>query len=195
MASGREDYYFPDIELTAMLAKMDDNITALGVISTDLDAVNIALGVVADKLSIGEDLIDSLDLLDGTMDGRLTLGELDASQIHDDLVASIDQLVLTVAELVGVHADTTDLIAMGEEDTSGTAGDGSNIVLVSGINQKRNVLVVNNTDGNQISYARTYNAANAGVINSGSSATFHDAPGVWLGSGITNWTAHEEWAT
>lgn len=113
MASGREDYYFPDVELTAMLAKMDDNITALGVISTNLGDVNTALALVATKLSTGADMIDALDALDGTVDGLLTLGELNSSQLHDDLVLTIAELVDAVAELTAHSGQFTDITYQG----------------------------------------------------------------------------------
>ena len=181
MASGKEDYYFPDVTLTPLLAKLDEQLVALALIAT--------------KLETGSTMVDALDALDGTVDGLLTLGELNGSQIHTDLVANIAELVLTVAELVGVHADTSELIDYSQEDTSGTAGLGGNTIQVSSINLKRNMLRVNNNGGGGITYSRTNGGATAGTIGAGSSATFFDTAGVWLGSGANAWTAHHEWAT
>lgn len=84
MASGKVDYFFPDISLTPLLAKMDENLVKLDAITA--------------KLSIGEDLIDSLDMLDGTMDDRLTLGQLDTSNVVTNLATIISE-ELTLSQL------------------------------------------------------------------------------------------------
>ena len=211
MASGRADYYFPDIDLTAMLAKMDDNITALGVISTNLGTANTALDLVATKLdtvatkldtvatklSIGADLVNTLDGLDGTVDGLLTLGELNTSNVVTELQSAIVELVLTVAELVGVHADTTELITIGEADTSGPVSLVS-WTLVSDVNVRRISIIITNDGAYPCWYSRDGGTTQHGTIEVLGQASFFDSGGIWMQSkntGVSNFAAHEEWAT
>lgn len=141
------------------------------------------------------ELADKLDSLDGTMDGRLTLSELNGSNVVTQLEAAVSELVDTVAELVGVHSDTTAMIDYSQADTSGSAYGAW--VLVSDINLKRNVLLLTITGGYTMNYSRDGGSTTAGTIASQGSAQFHSSAGIWVQctSGWNAFTAHEEWAT
>lgn len=175
----------------------------------DLTALNAetAIGTarmyaIKQSVETGGDLITKLDNLDGVADGKLDLNKMKTFDIFYDSVAaksrlevSIDKLILAVAELVGVHADTTDMVAYGEEDWDGDCV-GNVWTLISDENQKRNMIRVYNDYTSAVQYSRDMGVTVGGWIGALSSALFHDPDGVWLKSSTASpWHAHEEWAT
>ncbi len=180
MASGSEDYWM----------------TKSRFIGSILDNIFSGLGT-------GGDLLDALDALDGTMDGKLTLSELNTSSVKTNLdtsntklQTSIDKLILAITQLTGIHSDTTDMIAYSSEDTSGSSIQ-SVVSLISSENVTRNLLKITNTSGESAGVSREDPYNQIGTISGGSDSTFFGAEGVWLKglSGAISWTAHEEWAT
>jgi len=179
MASGAQDYWQSSND--AMLGLLDD---------------------IKSGLLTGSDLLNQLDALDGTMDGKLDLSELNSSTVVTNLSTlitrldtQITKLTSSVTQLTGIHSDTTDLLAFGEEDTSGRAYDDT-WYLISGVNAKRNMLKITLGAEGGCTYSRD-GSSSAGTIGSGSEATFYDSPGVWLKSILSDnsWLAHEETAT
>ena len=78
MAHGSPDYWISDVSYLADL-----------------------LTQVRDALLVGSDMIDAIDALDGTIDGLLTLGELNISAVK----TNIDTL-LTKTDLVNTKLDS-----------------------------------------------------------------------------------------
>ncbi len=187
--------------LDSIDGKVDGVLTLADLNSEQCNMLGELVGIDT-ALITGSDLINALDALDGTMDGKLDLTQLNSSDVKLELVkvvrnldGTIGTLKSSIDELIGVHEDTSAFVAYGEEDWSGSAGDGFNQVLLSDINVKRNMLKIDNLGGGTITYSRIYSGVDEGQILSGSSATFHDAAGIWLGLGGINYNAHEEWAT
>ena len=175
MASGSEDYWM----------------TKSRFVGTILDNIFTGLGT-------GSDLLDALDALDGTMDGKLTLSELNTSSVKTNLdtvitklTTTVSNLVTSVTKLTAINTDTTAMIDFAQDDFSGSYFTGA-WYLVSAINLKRNVLSV--TVQTTAYYSRD-GSTSSGTISG--TANFNDTPGVWLKgvSGSGNWDAHEEWAT
>ena len=158
----------------------------------------------------GKNLLTKLDALDGKIDGRMDLDKMELMSIFynagtskarlqetvENLDGTIGTLKSSIDELVGVHEDTTKIVAYGEEDWTGTGGEAAQCtVLVSDVNVKRNMLKLTNTSAMAIRYARTAGGDYEGIILAGNSATFHSSAGVWVSEGSNSWSAHEEWAT
>lgn len=226
MASGSIDYWVTkDSWLYSLLTIVKDAVKEGGLIQIALDSMDGKLDGFVDLATLTEaqtvylakmfltdtvdgnglNLLTKLDLLDGVEDGKLDLNLLktfdifyDNATIESRLQSSIDQLILAVAQLVGVHTDTTAMIDFAEEDYNGEATQVA-WSLVSSVHATRNLLLVNNLDDTYPIYYSRDGSSSAGSIGSESSATFYDSPGVWLkayvGSGGSYWTAHEEWAT
>ena len=177
MASGSEDYWM----------------TKSRFVGTILDNIFTGLGS-------GSDLLDALDALDGTMDGKLTLSQLNTSSVKTNLdtsntklQTSIDKLILAITQLTGIHTDTTDMINFATASGGGTLVTPGGFVLVSGVNARRNSLTINNTGGNGCDYSRD-GSTDDGDIGAGNDVVFYDAPGVWLkawGAGNTTYTWNE----
>ena len=176
MASGSEDYWMTKSRFVANI----------------LDSL---LG----GLQSGGDILDALDALDGTMDGVLTLSDLNISSVKTNLdtsntklQTSIDKLILAITQLTGIHTDTTAMIDFAQEDTAGTAYSGA-WYLVASVNAKRNMLVVDINNNCELSRDGSTKDSDVGS----GEFTVYDAPGVWLKSipASSAWTAHEEWAT
>ena len=223
MPSGSKDYWSTkDNWLYSLLTIVKDAVKDGGLIQIALDSMDGKLDGFIDLATLTEaqtvylakmfltdtvdggglNLLTKLDALDGVEDGRLDLSLMQTFDIFYDSVAgksrlelSIDELVLAVAELVGVHTDTTSMIAFGSETWDGVYGSGS-WTLVSDDNDRRNLLRV--TVSTITDYSRDGGSTTAGQIGSGGTGVFHDTPGVWLkaigGSGHT-FDAYEEWAT
>lgn len=160
--------------------------------------VGTILDNIFSGLGTGSDLIDALDSLDGTMDGVLTLSDLNISSVKTNLdtvvtklTSVVSELVDAVTELTGVHSDTTSMIDYSQNDWNG-GSDTTMWYLIASANSKRNVLSV--TVLTSCYYSRN-GSTSSGTISG--SADFHDAPGLWVKnvSGSGTWTAHEEWAT
>lgn len=149
------------------------------------------------------ELADKLDALDGTMDGKLDLEQLNASDVHAELVkvvgnldGTLGTLKTSIDELIGVHEDTTSMVAYGEEDWDGYTTAGL-WVLVSDVNDRRNMLLVKNLSDQTYNYSRDGGSTVEGSIAPDSEVVFYSSAGVWLWCGQSGkyWTAHEEWAT
>lgn len=157
----------------------------------------------------GKNLLTKLDALDGKIDGQMDLDKMEAMSIFFDSGASkprlqlavenldgtIGTLITKLGELVGIHSDTSDMVAYGEEEWDGTAGTGDTDLLCASANTRRNMLKITNNSANAISYVRQAGQAAEGYINPYSTVMFYDSPGVWLGLGTNSFSAREEWAT
>ncbi len=223
MPSGSKDYWSTkDNWLYSLLTIVKDAVKDGGLIQIALDSMDGKLDGFIDLATLTEaqtvylakmfltdtvdggglNLLTKLDALDGVEDGRLDLSLMQTFDIFYDSVAgksrleqSIDELVLAVAQLVGVHTDTTSMIAFGSESWNGSY-DTSTWSLVSDDNDRRNLLRVGVTY--IVDYSRDGGSTTAGQIAENSTSVFHDAPGVWIkGSGGYGgaFDAYEEWAT
>ena len=159
MASGSEDYWM----------------TKSRFVGTILDNIFTGLGT-------GSDLIDALDALDGTMDGKLTLSELNTSSVKTNLdtsntklQTSIDKLVLAITQLTGIHSDTTDMIDFATDSGNGYVYD-DGWYLIASSNGRRISLAI--TASNPGTFSRN-GTGSAGSFGSGT-FYFYDSPGVWL---------------
>ena len=223
MASGSKDYWTTkDNWMYSLLTIVKEAVKENGLIHTALDSMDGKLDGVVNLETLteaqtvylakmfltdtvdgnGKNLLTKLDALDGVADGKLDLSQMQTFDIFYDSVAgksrleqSIAQLVLTVEELVGVHSDTTDMVAYGEEDSNGTVFS-SVWHLVASTNQRRNMLEVSHVGGGLAYFSRD-NSSIYGSIPQDGSTIFYDPPGVWLKawSSGSSFTAHEEWAT
>lgn len=103
---GSEDYYKADAQLKSMLTKLDTSIAGLT--------------LLLEGLSEGGDLLNKLDALDGTVDGKLDVTQL--TNVQANLLAKllgIESWVITAPELATNGTFDT--------DTSWTKGDGWSI--------------------------------------------------------------------
>lgn len=223
MATGSPDYwmssnYFLGALMTEIKAAILDNSEILakldvldgtmnGVITLDQlndEACQIlaaVLGIATNGFDDG-DLLAKLDNLDGKADGKLDFSKVGGVFVDSEgetlvtkLQLSIERLIESVNELIGVHADTTAMIDFSSEEWGGNVG--ANWVSVSSYSANRNMLRINNTGGQNLWVSRNGGAGISGYIYTGSSSTFYDADGVWLyvPSGTCTFTAREEWAT
>ena len=176
MASGSQDYWMTKSRFVADVLE------------------NIFAGI-----ETGGDLVNALDALDGTMDGVLTLSELNTSSVKTNLdtlitklTDNIAQLVLAVTQLTGVHSDTTDWLDYGVQDGSGLVRTPWS--LISSVNSKRNVLEVTHVSLNNMEYSRD-GSTKAGDFPYLGDVVVHDSPGFWLRStqaAGSNYSFHEE---
>ena len=152
-------------------------------------------------LLTGSDLLNQLDALDGTMDGRLDLTELNSSNVVVELQNvvsglndSIDELVLAVAQLVGVHTDTTSMVAFSSESWGGSFG--KVWTLIADVNVRRNMLRITLGASPGSFYSRD-GSTNHGSLNVSGDTIFYDPAGVWgyAKNSTCVFTAYEEWAT
>ncbi|GAI06436.1 unnamed protein product, partial [marine sediment metagenome] len=150
----------------------------------------------------GRNLLTKLDALDGKIDGVMNLDKLETMtvfyhnlrnkpwirEVLEALDGTVGTLKSSIDELVGVHADTTAMLAFSSEDWSGVGGGaGTCHTLISSISQKRNMLKVTNNTASPIGYARTVGINHIGFIGAHSSVTFYDSPGVWVVPGSYSW--------
>lgn len=119
MTYGTADYYNSDAQLTASLAvlgtivgrldeslaKFDTSISALGDILTQLETT-----LTVDTPGTGN-LLDKLDALDGTMDGRLNLADLNASDVRDLLATLRSQ---AMGDATSLHDSDTGTVGTTE---------------------------------------------------------------------------------
>lgn len=81
MGFGTEDYYSSDVQITTLISRMESNI--------------LEITRVVSALSVGSGLFTKLDILDGTMDGVITLSDLNSEQCN------------MLGELVGIDTSVT----------------------------------------------------------------------------------------
>lgn len=224
MTSGSKDYWVTiDNWMYSLLTIVKDAVKEGGLIQTAIDSMDGKLDNVVDLNTLTEaqtvylskmfltdtvdgnglNLLTKLDELDGVVDGKLDLSQMQTFDIFYDSVAaksrlevSIDKLILAVTQLTGVHTDTTAMVAFGSESWDGNAFS-TDWVLVADANDRRNMLRVTHTGGAMLYYSRN-GSTSAGSIPQEGSTIFYDSPGVWVksyGPGSGAYDAYEEWAT
>lgn len=223
MSIGSKDYWMTQSRwLADLIVAIDSSLSSINTKLTKFDVLDGKLdGIInLDKLTAEDtgllatilglevgafddaDLLEKLDNLDGKKDGVLDLTKIGGSLVDSGGEAMVNKFAAVVSNLVealvqhtGIHADTTAMIDFATESWNGQTTYGY-WVLVSSISHKRNMLKVNNDSGNPMDYSRDGGFTMAGTISKNSSATFYDAPGVWLiGPTAAGWSAYEEWAT
>jgi len=114
---GQADYYKPETRLIEVVDKLDGSITELGNIVTALGGT-----LIIDTPDAGN-LLDKLDELDGTMDGKLDLTDLNDSDLKTIMDAlkehydtgvvknSYDALVESIEKLTDVNTNLANTIS------------------------------------------------------------------------------------